>query len=182
MAVSIRIEPSDFVVPTGPAVVFIKVDREAFRHLAPSMNPLLDADSISTVLRKGKPAIAYAIRQLSDMLFGDDIEQSKIRHVRPQPDVPTTLDSEPLLQSKYVCFYWLRHIPAGEHLPSALVELTSASEPVDNYLDFHAVEATDEDHKVRWIAHSFSHEELLAKEWGQDRDQNQAQAQAQAHA
>ena len=164
MAVSIRIEPSDFVVPTGPAVVFVKVDREAFRHLAPSMDPLSDADSISTVLRKGKPAIACAIRQLSDMLFGDDIEPSKIRHVRPQPDVPTTLDSEPLLRSKYVCFYWLRHIPAGEHLSSALVELTSASEPVDNYLDFHAVEATNEDYKVRWIAHIFSHEELLAKD------------------
>ncbi|KAK3897237.1 hypothetical protein C8A05DRAFT_39223, partial [Staphylotrichum tortipilum] len=64
MAVSIRIEPSDFIVPTGPAVVLVKVDREAFRHLAPSMNPLSEADSASAVLRKGKPAVAYTIRQL----------------------------------------------------------------------------------------------------------------------
>ena len=39
MAASTRIEPSDFVMPTGLAVVLVKIDREASRHLAPSMNP-----------------------------------------------------------------------------------------------------------------------------------------------
>ncbi|KAK4249167.1 hypothetical protein C7999DRAFT_12956, partial [Corynascus novoguineensis] len=99
-----------------------------------------------------------------DMLFGDDIEPSKIRRVLPQPGVPTTVDSEPLLQSKYVCFYWLRHISAGEQLSSALVELPSASEPVDNYLDFHAVEVANEDYNVRSIAAVLADEALLAEE------------------
>ncbi|KAL2174397.1 uncharacterized protein P884DRAFT_159126, partial [Thermothelomyces heterothallicus CBS 202.75] len=60
MAVSIRIQPSDFVVPTGPAVVLVKVDREAFRRLAPSMNLVSEADTASAVLRKGKPAVEVA--------------------------------------------------------------------------------------------------------------------------
>lgn len=164
MAVSIRIKPSDFVVPTGPAVVFVKIDREALRHLAPSMNPLSDTDTVSTVLRKGKPAVAYTIRQLSDMLFGDDIAPSVIRIVLPEPGNQGPMDSEPLLLSKYVCFYWLRHIPAGEHLSSALVELTSAAEPTDNYLDFHAVEVADEDYRWRTIASIFVDEARLEED------------------
>jgi hypothetical protein len=164
MAVSIRIEPSDFVVPTGPAVVLVKIDREALRHLAPSMNPLSDADSASAVLRKGKPAVAYAIRQLSDMLFGDDIAPSVIRRVLPQPGVGSPQNSEPLFENKYVCFYWLRHIPAGEHLSSALVELTSASDPTDNYLAFHAVEIADEDYKMGTIASIFVDEARLEED------------------
>ena len=39
MPVSLRIEPSDFAVPTGPAVISVKIDREALQHLDPSMNP-----------------------------------------------------------------------------------------------------------------------------------------------
>jgi hypothetical protein len=162
MATSIRVEPSDFAIPTGPAVVVVKIDREALRYLAPSMNPLSDADSVSAVLRKGKPAVEYAIRQLSDMLFGDDIAPSVLRRVLPQPD--THMDSEPLFHSKYVCFHWLRHIPAGEHLSSALVELTSVSGPsIDNHLDFHAVDVADEDYKVRTIASIFAHEARLGE-------------------
>lgn len=164
MAASIRVVPSDFVVPTGPAVVFVKIDREAFRHLAPSMNPLSDTDTVSTVLRKGKPAVAYAIRQLSDMLFGEDIAPSVIRIVLPHPSVPGPGDLKSLFESKYVCFYWLRHIPAGEHLSSALVELTSASEPIDNHLDFHAVEVADEDYKMRTIASIFVDEARLEED------------------
>lgn len=152
---SIRTEPSDFAVPTGPAVVLVKIDGEAFRHLAPSMNPLSEADSVSAVLRKGKPAVAYAIRQLSDMLFGDDFAPSVMRCVLPQPGVCSPGDSEPRFQPKYVCFYWLRHILGGEHLSSALVELTSASEFIDNYLDFHTVEGAEGDHKARTIATIF---------------------------
>ncbi|KAL2138677.1 hypothetical protein VTI28DRAFT_6387 [Corynascus sepedonium] len=45
MAVPIRIKSSDLVVPTGIAVVLVKIDREAFRHPAPSMNPLSEADT-----------------------------------------------------------------------------------------------------------------------------------------
>ena len=161
MAASIRIEPSDFVMPTGPAVVLVKIDREAFRHLAPSTNPLSEADSASAVLRKGKPAVAYAIRQLSDVLFDDDIAPSVIRLVLPQPGARSPGDLERLFESKYACFYWLRHIPAGEQLSSALVELTSASEPIDNCIDFHAVEIADEDYRVRTIASVFVDEAHL---------------------
>ena len=86
MPVSLRIEPSDFVVPTGPAVISVNIDREALQHLDPSMNPLSDADSISKVLRKGKVAIEYARRQLSGILFGDDIASADIKSVYPHPD------------------------------------------------------------------------------------------------
>ncbi|KAK3300894.1 uncharacterized protein B0H64DRAFT_26424 [Chaetomium fimeti] len=168
MAVSIKIQPSGFVMPTGPAVVLVKVHREAFRHLAPDMNPLSDADTISTVLRKGKPAVAYTIRQLSNMLFGGDIEPSVIRRVLPYPEVGSPEDSPPLLMSKYVCFYWLRNIPAGEQLSSALVELTSASEPIDNYLDFHAVEVADDNDRVDSIKSIFVDEARLDEDWAED--------------
>ncbi|KAL2193199.1 hypothetical protein P885DRAFT_45961, partial [Corynascus similis CBS 632.67] len=159
--VSIRIKPSNFVMPTGPAVVFVKIDREAVQYLAPSINPLSNTDGISTVLRKGKPAITYAIRQLSDILFGDDIAPSMTRRILPQPGVPTPPDAERQILYKYFCFHWLRHIPAGEHPPLALVELTSTSEPTDNYLDFHAVEVADEYHKVRIITDLFVDEARL---------------------
>ncbi|KAK4102520.1 hypothetical protein N658DRAFT_495225 [Parathielavia hyrcaniae] len=122
------------------------------------MNPLSESDSFTAVLRKGKAAVAYAIRQLSDMLFDDDIAPSVSRIVLPhwQPDVPSPRDSEPLkFRSKYVCFYWLRHVPVGEHLSSALVELTSASEPIDNCLDFHAVDVADEDYQRRIFSFIF---------------------------
>ncbi|KAL2141177.1 hypothetical protein VTI28DRAFT_2723 [Corynascus sepedonium] len=165
MAVPIRIKPSDFVMPTGPAVVFVKIDREAFQYLAPSMNPLSNTDSVLTVLRKGKPAITYAItyaiHQLSDMLFGDNIAPSMTRRILPQPGVPTPPDAERRILYKYFCFYWLRYIPAGEHPSLALVELTSVSEPTDNYLDFHAVEVADEYHKVRIITDIFVDEARL---------------------
>ncbi len=73
------------------------------------------------------------------MLFDEDIAPSVIRRVLTHLDFSGSKE----LEFKYVCFYWLRHILAGEHLSSALFELTSASEPdIDNYVDFHAVEVT----------------------------------------
>ncbi|KAK4243156.1 hypothetical protein C7999DRAFT_36520 [Corynascus novoguineensis] len=52
-------------------------------------------------------------------------------------------------------------IPCLLDQSAALVELTSASEPVDNDLDIHAVDITDEDYKMRTIASIFVDEERL---------------------
>ena len=179
MPVSLRIEPSDFVVPTGPALVFVKIDREALQHLDPSMNPISDADTPSTVLRKGKGAIEYARRQLSEILFGDDIASSNIISVYPHPDFAGTLDSEPLFLAKTIRFYWKRHIPAGGDLSSALVKLTSASAPVDNSLGFHAIEVVDEEDKAVTLSDTFDSE---ARGAAYHAEHAQAQAQAQARA
>ena len=172
MPVSLRIEPSGFVVPTGPAVVFVKIDREALQHLDSSMNPLSDADTLSTVLRKGKGAIEYARRQLSEILFGDDIASADIKSVYPHPDFAVTIDSELLLQANSVGFYWKRHIPAGGDLSSALVKLTSASAPVDNSLGFHAIEIVDEEDKAVTLSDTFESEASSAA-WLAERAQAQ---------
>jgi hypothetical protein len=178
MLVSLRIEPSDFVVPTGPAVIFVKVDREALQYLNPSMNLLSDADSISTVLRKGKVAIEYARRQLSDILFGEDVAPVDIKSILPHPDFDVTPDSEPRLLAKYIGFYWKRHILAGGELSSALVELTSESVPVDDYLGFHAIEVVDEEDKASALGSTFRAEARSAA-MRAEHAQSQAQAQAQ---
>lgn len=75
MPVSLTIEPSDFVAPSGPVMIFVKVHRKAFRHLDPSMIPLTDADSDSTFSRKGKAAVEQVRRDLSVKLFGADVPQ-----------------------------------------------------------------------------------------------------------
>ncbi|KAL2167204.1 hypothetical protein VTG60DRAFT_1616 [Thermothelomyces hinnuleus] len=173
MPISLRLEPADSAVPPGSAVIYVKIDREALRHLDPSMNLLSDADSSSTVLRKGKGALEYVRRQLSDMLFGDDIARSVILSIYPHPDFAVTSDSEPLLKSKYISFYWKRHIVARE--PSiALVELTSESQPVDNYLGFHAVEVVDEEYKAAVLQDTFASEARM------EAAEAEAQAQTQA--
>jgi hypothetical protein len=157
MPVSLTLEPADFAVPPGPAVVYVKIDREALRHLDPAMDLLSDADSSSAVLRKGKGALEYVRRQLSDILFGDDITRSVIRSIYPHPDFAVTSDSEPLLQSKYIGFYWKRHVVAREPSP-ALIELTSETQPVDNCLGFRAVDVVDEEYKAAVLDDTFSSE------------------------
>ncbi|KAG7287229.1 hypothetical protein NEMBOFW57_006735 [Staphylotrichum longicolle] len=107
------------------------------------MNPLTDEDTISTVLRKGRPAEAYAIRQLSNMLLGDEIEP---------------------------------------YLSAALVKLTSATEPIDNHLDFHAIKIADEKHRVDSITEIFQAQAEQEKAWAQELAQEQAQEQAEGQA
>ncbi|KAK4243126.1 hypothetical protein C7999DRAFT_44993 [Corynascus novoguineensis] len=147
MPVLLRVEPADFII-----------DREALQHLDPSMNPLTDADSSSTFLRKGKGAFQYVRRQLSDILFGDDI---------PHPQ----------LQSKYIGFYWKRHIVTRE--PSiAVVKLMSESQPVDNFLIFHAVEDVDEEHRAAVFHDTFVSEDRMEAWKAETQAQTQAQTQA----
>ncbi|KAK4242142.1 hypothetical protein C8A03DRAFT_29727 [Achaetomium macrosporum] len=162
MPLALSIEPSDFVVPPGPVIIFVKVDREAFRHLDPSMNPLTDADSSSAVKRKGKAAVEQVRRDLSAKLFGADVPHSDIQNIYPHPDVHVTVDSDPLIRTKYIGFHWKRDVPAGELSP-AVVELTSKSEPVDNCLRFHAMEVVEEDGKAGLVGSIFQAEALRAK-------------------
>lgn len=142
------------------------------------MNPLTDEDTISTVLRKGRPAEAYAIRQLSNMLFGDEFEPGVTRFIRPEFRVRRPEESERLHMAKWVCSYWLRHIPAGGDLSAALVELTSAAESIDNHLDFHATKIADEKHRVDSIREIFHAQAEQEKAWAQELAQEQAQEQA----
>ncbi|KAL2146824.1 hypothetical protein VTI28DRAFT_2305 [Corynascus sepedonium] len=177
MPVSLKIEPADFVVPPGPAIIFVKIDREALQHLNPSMIPLSDADSPSAVLRKGKGALEYVRRQLSDILFGDDVPRAAMERMIPHPGFSATPDSEPLLRCKYIGFYWKRHIVARESF-IAVVNLESEPHPVDNHLVFHAVEEVDEDRRARVVHGTFDSEDRM-EAW---KAEMEAQAQAQAQA
>ncbi len=160
MSVSLRIEPADFVVPSGPVIILVKVHRKAFQHLDPSMIPLSDTDSDSTVKRKGKAAVEQVRRQLSVELFGADIPCSDIQKLYPDPDFPT-VGFESLIV-KYIGFHWKRDVPAGELSP-AVVELTSEPEPIDTCLQFHAVEVVDEGEKEGAIGPIFRIEASRAK-------------------
>jgi hypothetical protein len=156
MPISLSIEPSDFVVPSGPVMVLVKVDRAAFQHLDPTMTPLTNADSGSTVKRKGKAAIEKVRRDLSVKLFGTDIPRSDISNFYRDPDFPAAPDSDGQVSSwrqiRYIGFHWKRDVPA-DGLSPAVVTLTSEPEPVDDCLRFHAVEITDEDGKDCAVGH-----------------------------
>ena len=160
MPVSLRIEPADFVVPSGPVFIFVKVHRKAFQYLDPSMIPLSDTDSGSTVKRKGKAAVEQVRRQLSVKLFGGDIPCSDITKLYPDPDFPTFGLESMVVQ--YIGFHWKRDVPAGELSP-AVVELTSEPVPVDTCLQFHAVELVDEGEKEGTVGSIFRIEASRAK-------------------
>ena len=112
MPASVRIEPSDFVLPSGPKTVVVRVDRDAWRHLDPSMDPLTDADSPSRILRKGKVALEQARLELSVKLFGADFPC-----IASKTSWPVTTDSA-AFQTKYVGFYFKHSVIAGELRPA----------------------------------------------------------------
>jgi hypothetical protein len=157
-----KVEPADFVVPLGPAIIYVKVNRDAFKHLDPDMKPLTDADSISTVNRKGKVALEEARRGLSAQLFGADVPREMTTHFHPAPGVSvTSTDSEPLLCSRYLGFFWKRDFPAGE--TPAVIDLTSDAEPVDGCIRFHAVEIANERERRDRIAQVAYDDDIVAR-------------------
>ncbi|KAK4148739.1 hypothetical protein C8A00DRAFT_19483 [Chaetomidium leptoderma] len=160
MAVTLVIEPSDFVLPPGPRLVVIRVDRDALRHFAPSMDPLTDADSFTRVLRKGKAALEHIRRDVSIKLFGADLPCSIMRMGWPQPEGSCDYRyAAPLQVTRYVGFSFTQDISAGE-LDAAVVELTSESAPIDNCIRFHVIE----DHENRKGLHleQFNRDEVRA--------------------
>ncbi|KAK4150909.1 hypothetical protein C8A00DRAFT_36485 [Chaetomidium leptoderma] len=144
MSASVSIEPPDFVLPPGPTIIVVRVDRDAFQHLDPSMDPLADTDSPSRVLRKGKAALEQARVELSVKLFGADYPCIASKTSWPRPGVSVAANSA-LFHTKYVGFYFKQNVIAGQ-LPPAVFDLTSEGNPVDNCIRFNAVEV-DEDHK-----------------------------------
>ncbi|KAK4039985.1 hypothetical protein C8A01DRAFT_16110 [Parachaetomium inaequale] len=125
--------------------------REAAMHFDPDMDPLTDADSFSRVLRKGKKALDNIRREVSIKLWGADLPCIEgTRMGWPQPGVSVTADSPFLLRCRYLGFFFIHDIPAGEFRP-AVVELTSEPTPVDNCIRFHAIEP-DENRKRLGIA------------------------------
>ena len=149
MAASVGIEPADFVLPSGPKLVVIRIDRDVLQHLDPSMEPLTDADSFSRVLRIGKAAIEHARRELSVKLFGTDIPRASARTRWPKPHSPPPAGFEsPEHQFEFcraiptatVGIYFEQDIPAGEYSSAAVVVLTSERDPVDGCVRFHAAE------------------------------------------
>jgi hypothetical protein len=112
MPASVRIEPSDFVLPSGPKIVVVRLDRDAWQHLDPSMDPLTDADSPSRILKKGKMALEQARLELSAKLFGADVPCIASKTSWPQLGVSVT-DSVPF-RTKYVGFYFKHGVIAGE--------------------------------------------------------------------
>ncbi|KAL2196996.1 hypothetical protein P885DRAFT_68895 [Corynascus similis CBS 632.67] len=151
MPVSLKIEPADFV---------------ALQHLNPSMISLSDADSPSAVLRKGKGSLEYVRRQLSDILFGDDVPRAPMERMIPHPGFS---------------LYWKRHTVARESF-MAVVNLESEPHPVDNHLVFHAVEEVDEDRRARVAHGTFISEDRMEAWKAEIEAQTQAQAQAQTQA
>lgn len=116
------------------------------------------------------------------MLFGDEIEPCVTSFIRPEFRVRRPEESERLHMAKWVCFYWLWHIPAGEDLSAALVELTSVAEPIDNHLAFHAIKVADEKHRVDCIPHILHCQAEQEKAWAQELAQEQAQELSEAQA
>lgn len=139
----VSIEPPHFVLPPGPKIVVVRIDRYALQHLDPSIDPLTDTDSFSRILRKGKAAFEQARCELSTKLFGADLPRAAPRIGWPEPGLAVTMYSDPLFfRTRYVGFYFKQDVPAGELRP-AVFELTSERDPVDNCLQFRAVEADD---------------------------------------
>jgi hypothetical protein len=161
MAVSLVSEPSDFVLPSGPKLVVVRVDRDTLRHFDSSMDPLTDADSFTRVLRKGKATLEHIRREASIKLFGADLPCSVVRMGWPQPDAAVNEDSNPLLRTRYVGLSFKQDVPAGELRP-AVFELTSEPDPVDGCILFHAGEP-DENRKTGHLE-TFSHEANMAPE------------------
>jgi hypothetical protein len=96
MPAYISIEPPDFVLPPGPKIVVVRVDRDALQHLNPSMDPLADDDSPSRILRKGKAALERVRLELSIDLFDEDFPCLASTTGWPQPGVSATTKSAPL--------------------------------------------------------------------------------------
>jgi len=162
-------------------MIFVKIDGEALQHLDPSMDPLTDADSSSTVLRKGKGALEYLHRQLSDILFGDNIPHAGIPIITPQPSVSVTIDSAPLTSIQiYRLLLEAAYCTVAREPSIAVVKLTSESQPVKNYLVFHAVEDVDEEHRAAVIHDTFVSEDRMEAWKAEVKAQAQTQAQTQA--
>src|SRR4051812_15407429 len=121
MSASVSIEPPDFVLPPGPKIVVVRVDRDAFQHLDPSMNPLADTDSLSRVLRKGGAALEQARLEISVKLFGTDHPCIASKTSWPMPGVSVTADST-VFHAKYVGFYFKQDVIA-EQLPPGVFDL-----------------------------------------------------------
>jgi hypothetical protein len=111
MAASVSIEPADFVLPSGPRIVVVRIDRDALQHLDPSMEPVTDADSFSRVLRMGKVAIEHVRRELSAQLFGADIPRAEITRGWPKPHAPPAEGFESLDWEQQFEYY--RAIPTA---------------------------------------------------------------------
>ncbi|KAK4043570.1 hypothetical protein C8A01DRAFT_12922, partial [Parachaetomium inaequale] len=162
--------PPDFVLPPGPKIVVVRVDRDALQHLNPSMDPLTDDDGPSRVLRKGKTALDQARLELSVELFDDDFPCLASRTVWPQPGVSATTESVPFL-TKYVGFYFKHDVTAGDLRP-AIFMLTSEGDPVDNCIRFHAVEVAE--HRKDGVLENvrFIEEAIMGKGPGKDQVAN----------
>lgn len=154
MSTSVSIEPSDFILPPGPKIVVIRVDRDALQYLDPSMDdPLTDTDSSSRILRKGRTALEQVRPKISVKLFGADIPC--LASTTCWPDPPGTAPFRP----KYIGFYFKHCVGAGDVCPPVF-DLTSEADLVDGCVCFHAKEV-GEDRKDGVLEHVGFMEEAI---------------------
>jgi hypothetical protein len=138
MPVSLAIDPPDFVLPPGPVFVVVRVDRDAFQHFDPDMDPLAASDGFVRIFKKGKTALDNIRRELSIKLWAADLPCAA--------GVKTSSASSGGGRHRYLGFWFIHGIPPGDFRP-AVVELTSDPAPVDNCIRFYATEP-DENHKA----------------------------------
>lgn len=144
MHASISIEPSDFVLPSGPKIVVVRIDRDALPHLDPSMDPFTDADRASHTFRKAKVALEQARFGLSTKLFGADFPCLNSSTTWPQqPSAPVVPGTIPPSNAKYVGFYF-KHGVGAEDLRPPVFDLTSEGDLVNDCVCFHAREVGED--------------------------------------
>jgi len=119
-------------LPKAPIRVVVKVDRNVLRHIDPFMEPVLDTDGFTRILRKGRPALAKVHQELSTKLFGSYWPRSSASMSWPTYDTPQIRD-------KWVGFYYEYNVEFGNRDPPVL-ELKTAEEVVNNAVVFHAVQ------------------------------------------
>lgn len=135
---SISVAPTSlFPLGEEPTRVSVRINRELFKIIDPSMVPLEEGDSFTRVNRKGKAAMNQITRDVSRAIFGAEVSKLEMgfgwsKHVMG-PDGPETRANH------YIGICFDHHVT--EQVPNPRVVELTADEEIDGNIVFHAVEA-----------------------------------------
>lgn len=116
-----------------PARILVRVDRNLLYRIDPSMQPLTATDSFTSIIRKGRSALAQVHRDISQTLFGADFPRAIADMEWPKYGA-----NGPIVNG-YIGFYYDYNITTGDINPPVL-ELTTNEELLDNMVVFNAIE------------------------------------------
>lgn len=130
----VSIVPGD-TIPLAqiPTRILVRVERNLLSQIDPSMEPLMETDSFTRTIRKGRSALAHVHHEVSNVLFGADFP-------RAVPDMgwPKHEANPPrIIGNGYVGFYYNYNVDVGNTNPSVL-ELTASEELHDNVVVFNS--------------------------------------------